>query len=195
MSRTSDHRAPLEDLGLAGEVVESLARYLDILARWGRSVNLSGASTPGGRVAVLVAPALPALVWVAGESLLDVGSGNGSPGLVLALLRPGRPCTLLEPRTRRWAFLREAVRATGAGGVSVLRLRHTDYRGGPADTVTVRALRLPLADYGDLVRPGGRLLAFGVPPAGEGPFLREGEAPGGLHVFRRLEPGRPACST
>lgn len=195
MSRASDHRAPLEELGLAGEAAERLARYLDTLARWGRSVNLSGASSPGERVAVLVAPALPALAWMAGESLLDVGSGNGSPGLVLALLQPGRLCTLLEPRTRRWAFLREAVRATGATGVSVLRLRHTAYRGNPADTVTVRALRLPLADYGNLVRPGGRLLAFGEPPAGDGPFLREGGAPCGLHVFRRQKPDRPACST
>ena len=63
------------------------------------------------RVALLVAPVLPLADLLEPGELLDVGSGNGSPGLVLALLRPRLDVTLLEPRQRRWAFLREAARA------------------------------------------------------------------------------------
>jgi 16S rRNA (guanine527-N7)-methyltransferase len=128
-------------------------------------VNLTGARTPAERVDVLVAPALRALPLLGPGSLLDVGSGNGSPGLVVAVLEPERAVTLLEPRARRWAFLREAARAVGRGDVRILRERHDGYAGPPAGNVTLRALRLPLSEMGALVATGGRLLIFGPPPA------------------------------
>ena len=128
-------------------------------------MNLTGARTPAERVDVLVAPAVRALPLLGPGSLLDVGSGNGSPGLVLALLEPGRAATLLEPRARRWAFLREAARAVQRGDVRVLRARHDAYDGPPAGNVTLRALRLPLSELGALVETGGRVLTFGPRPA------------------------------
>ena len=84
---------------------------------------------------------------------------------VLAVLEPQRAVTLLEPRARRWAFLREAARAVGRGDMRILRERHDGYAGPPAGNVTLRALRLPLSEMGALVATGGRLLAFGPPPA------------------------------
>ena len=120
--------------------------------------------------------------------VVDVGSGNGSPGLVLGLLRDDLEPTLLEPRARRWAFLREAARAAGRSGVRVLRKRHDAYPGPPAETVTLRALALPLGELVALVAPGGRVLVFGGSPREAPGFVRthEGEGvPGGLAVFRR----------
>lgn len=136
---------------------------------------------------LLVGDVLPAASLPATGTLVDVGSGNGSPGLVLALLRDDLDATLLEPRARRWAFLREASRAAGRP-VRVLRLRHDAYPGPPAGTVTVRALALPLAELGGLVSPGGRLLVFGGRPRASGPFEATGEGDslsGGVTVFRR----------
>jgi 16S rRNA (guanine527-N7)-methyltransferase len=116
-------------------------------------------------VEVLVAPVLPALPLLGPGPLLDVGSGNGSPGLVLALLDPSRPVTLLEPRARRWAFLREAARSRRREDVRILRARHDAYPGAPAANLTLRALRLPLTELRPLVEDGGRVLVFGPPPA------------------------------
>ena len=158
--------------------------YLDTLAEWGRRVNLTGARSPAERVDLLVAPVLPARAFPEPGTLLDIGSGNGSPGLVLALLRPDLDVTLLEPRTRRWAFLRDAVRRAGGPAVRVLRGRHHDHPGPPVRTVTIRALALPLPEIAPLVEPGGRLLVFGGAPLLEGPFTRE--ADGDVHVFRRI---------
>ena len=166
-----------------------LAAYLDVLAEWSRRVNLTAARAPVERVRLLVEPVLPARALPERGTLLDVGSGNGSPGLVLAHLRDDIEVTLLEPRTRRWAFLREAVRRSAAGRVHVLRGRHDSYTGPPARTVTIRALSLSLPELAPLVQPGGLLLVFGGSPRPEGPF--EGLAPGGqgagdARVFRRL---------
>ena len=149
-------------------------------------MNLTGASTPEGRVALLVEPVLPAAPHARPGRLLDVGSGNGSPGLVLALVRPELSVALLEPRQRRWAFLREACRAAGRPDVDVLRQRHDEYSGPPAATVTVRGLDLSLSDLAPLVEPGGRALVFGRRRAGE-PGWSEEPGAVGLQVFRRLD--------
>jgi 16S rRNA (guanine527-N7)-methyltransferase len=183
----SAHAPLLRDLGLDPSAASALARYLDLVAAWNPRVNLTGAHTPAERVAVLVAPVLPAAAGIEPGLLLDVGSGNGSPGLVLALLRPDIPTVLLEPRQRRWAFLREAARAAGRPDVDVRRARHDGYAGPPAQTLTVRALALPLRELAALVAPGGRLLVWGpAPTAGEGSFVVERPGPGpGIHALRR----------
>ena len=151
-------------------------------------MNLTGARTPSERVAVLVAPVLPALPLVRPGLLVDVGSGNGSPGLVLALARGDVRAVLLEPRAKRWAFLREAARAAGAAPrVEVVRTRHDAYGGEPAGTVTLRALALPLPSLAPLVLAGGRVLVFGVRPEPAAGFAAEEGVAGepALHVFRR----------
>jgi len=137
-------------------------------------------------VEVLVAAVLPALPRLGPGSLLDIGSGNGSPGLVLALLEPRRPVTLLEPRARRWAFLREAARAAGREDVRVLRERHDAHAGPPAANVTLRGLRLPLPALRPLVEGGGRVLVFGpAPPPSPGWRELAGAGPRGPAVFVR----------
>ncbi len=138
---------------------------------------------------LLVESVLPARALPETGTLLDVGSGNGSPGLVLALLRDDLDVTLLEPRTRRWAFLREAARRTGGSRVRVLRRRHDNYPGPPVRTVTVRALALPLPELAPLLEPGGRLLILGGAPRLEGPFEELDNSPDGagdIRVFCRL---------
>ncbi|MFI7545508.1 16S rRNA (guanine(527)-N(7))-methyltransferase RsmG [Actinoplanes sp. NPDC049599] len=102
-----------------------------------------------------------------GASVVDVGSGAGLPGIVLAVARPDLTITLVEPLARRTAFLSEAVAVLGLDTtVTVVRGRAEDLAGGPpaaADVVTARAVApldrlagwcLPLAAV------GGRLLAL-----------------------------------
>jgi 16S rRNA (guanine527-N7)-methyltransferase len=167
------HAELLRACGIPARQAEPLARYLDLVAAWNARVNLTGARSARERVERLVAPVLPMLAALLPGPLLDVGSGNGSPGLVVALFEPERPVTLLEPRTRRWAFLREAARAAGRPGVRVLRLRHDGYAGPPAPNVSLRALRLSPVALAPLVAPGGRLLLFHEPAPPLGPFRPE----------------------
>jgi 16S rRNA (guanine527-N7)-methyltransferase len=184
----SEHRGPLEALGLEGPALERLAVYLDTLAAWSPRVNLTGARGPAERVLWLVADVVAAARLPQTGRLIDVGSGNGSPGLVLALMRDDLDVTLLEPRARRWAFLREAVRAVGRRGIDVQRRRHDSYSGPPAETVTLRALALPLVELRPLVTPQGRLIVFGSRPDVAPGFLATDEGrglAGAVTVFRR----------
>ena len=183
-STRGSHRQALLRCGLEAASFPGLAAYLDLLAEWSARVNLTGAGSPEERVEILVASVLPLLPWLLPGRLLDLGSGNGSPGLVLALLRPDLKATLLEPRMRRWAFLKEAARAAGRPEIEILRLRHDAFTGEPAQTVTLRALALPLAELSGLVVPRGRVIVLGRRPA-EAPGFREETGPEekGPHVF------------
>jgi 16S rRNA (guanine527-N7)-methyltransferase len=182
-----EHRAALVHLGLAEAPVGRLVRYLDLLATWNSRVNLTGARTPDERVERLVAPVVHVAPALEAGRVVDVGSGNGSPGLVLALLRDDLEVCLLEPRQRRWAFLREAARAGGRPDVEVRRERHDGYGGPPAVTVTLRALALPLSALAPLVRPGGRVVVWGRTPETQAGFVEESAlAAPDRHVYRRL---------
>jgi 16S rRNA (guanine527-N7)-methyltransferase len=97
-------------------------------------------------------------------SLIDLGSGAGLPGIVLALTLPDVTVTLLEPMLRRVTFLEECVRALGLENAQVCRGRAEDLAGQlSADVVTARAVapldRLAALALG-LVRPGGIVLAI-----------------------------------
>jgi 16S rRNA (guanine527-N7)-methyltransferase len=97
-------------------------------------------------------------------TLVDVGSGGGLPGIVLAMLLPHARVTLLEPLARRVDFLKETIAELGLTNADVLRARAEDLAGQvSADVVTARAVA-PLDKLAGLtvglVRPGGRVLAI-----------------------------------
>lgn len=168
-STEASSRASLEALGLAEPAVSALEAYLRLLSLWNSKVNLTAAWSPATQVDVLIRDVVPLVDLLGPGDVIDVGSGNGSPGLILGVLAPDRAVTLLEPRTRRWAFLREAARAVGRPDIRVLRLRHDEVRAPPSANVTVRALRLPAPELARLMAPGGRILALGtLPPESEG---------------------------
>ena len=113
--------------------------------------------------------------------LVDLGSGAGLPGVVLAILRPDLRITLIEPMARRTAFMAECVAELGLRNVEICRGRAEEMAGDvEADVVTSRAVarldRLAELSAG-ICRPGGLVLAIkGMSAAAEleeaGPVLR-----------------------
>lgn len=97
-----------------------------------------------------------------GATVIDIGSGAGLPGLVLAIVRPDLTVTLVEPLQRRCDFLTEVVADLGLS-VRVVRGRASDVDIPPAQVVTARAVapldRL-LGWALPLVAPGGVVLAM-----------------------------------
>ncbi len=97
-------------------------------------------------------------------TLVDIGSGAGLPGLVLAMLRRRMRVTLVEPLERRVTFLDECLGKLGLGNVTVVRSRAEGLAGNlAADVVTARAVApldrlVPMA--AGLARAGGTVLAI-----------------------------------
>jgi len=186
-----EHAPALAALGVPAGAIPALCLYLEQVARWNVRTNLTGAVSTQERVSVLVADPWRAIPHIADGRLIDVGSGNGSPGLVLALLRADLNVVLLEPRARRWAFLREVVRELGRADIEVERCRSEEYGGPPAATITVRAVGISVGRLAPLVTEGGEVLQFGGQPAGIPPLVPVGThrlQSLDLHVFRRPAP-------
>jgi 16S rRNA (guanine527-N7)-methyltransferase len=186
-----EHAPALAALGVPADAIPALSLYLETVARWNLRTNLTGAVSAQERVSVLVADPWRAIPHIAAGRLIDVGSGNGSPGLVLALLRTDRNVVLLEPRARRWAFLREVVRELARADIEVERCRSDQYTGPPAATVTVRAVGVSVGRLAPLVAEGGEVLQFGGQPTGIPPLVPVGThrlQSLDLHVFRRPAP-------
>ena len=166
------------------ETIHRLSRYADLLAHWQKTTNLVATSTlPGlwGRhfadSAQLLTLAKNARLW------LDLGSGAGFPGLVVAILSAGRPdfrMHLVESSRKKCAFLAEVARATAAPveihAMRIEDLAESAHRLEP-DVVSARALA-PLPRLFELASP-----FFG--PDTRGLFLKGREAEAEIAEARR----------
>jgi 16S rRNA (guanine527-N7)-methyltransferase len=175
--------APLGPEGFA-EVIpvsrETLARleaYAALLVRWSARINLIGRDTITDlwRRHILDSAQLHALLPAAARSLIDLGSGAGLPGLVLAILgAPG--VELVEADSRKCAFLREAARITEVS-VAIRGCRIQAVPPHPVNVVTARALA-----------PLDRLLGLAEPflaPGSECLFLKGERVEDELTLARR----------
>jgi 16S rRNA (guanine527-N7)-methyltransferase len=123
-----------------------LDRYIDLLREWQAKTNLVAPSTLPQLWTRHIADSLQLLSLASSAKIwVDLGSGGGFPGIVLACALAeiqGARVHLVERNAKKAAFLREALRVTGAPGVVHLaEIGHTvDRFAGPADCVTARAL-------------------------------------------------------
>ena len=157
------------DLGvrLTEPQLESLLSYLDELCLWNRRINLTGLRSRERMVVELLADALvPAPRLPPSASLLDVGSGAGLPGIPLKIARPDLSVDLLEPSSKRYHFLKQAIRLLRMEGLQAFRGRVED--SSPIlrreyDVVAARAvwgLRKMVENCAPRLAAGGLLLGF-----------------------------------
>jgi 16S rRNA (guanine527-N7)-methyltransferase len=134
---TAEHFQKLT--GVSRETLARLQSYVDLLVAWNRRINLVGPRTLGDvwRRHILDSGQLRPLIPPKSRVLVDLGSGAGLPGLILAIL--GIPeVHLVEADQRKCVFLREAARVTGTP-VTLHAKRLDKVTGIRADVVTARA--------------------------------------------------------
>lgn len=111
---------------LSSVTCECLHRHYEELRRWNPHLSLIG---PGTREEVVERhygeslAALELLDKPVARAVLDIGSGAGFPGLVLAAARPEIDVTLIESRNRKWSFLQTAIRRCGLVNVRAIECR------------------------------------------------------------------------
>ena len=127
-------------LAVSRETLERLSVYLELLRRWQPAINLVGQATLADpwRRHFLDSAQLAAHLPAGPANLVDLGSGAGFPGMVLALLGV-RGVHLIEADRRKAEFLRAVARATGAR-VTIHAARIERTAGWPAEVIVARAL-------------------------------------------------------
>ncbi len=129
-----------EALDVSRETLARLEAYVDLLRRWQRRRNLIGRGTEPDiwRRHILDCGQLAAHLPAGTGRIVDLGSGAGLPGIVLAVLT-GAETVLVESDAAKAAFLAEAVRLTGAP-CEIRRARIEALEPWPVDAIAARAL-------------------------------------------------------
>ena len=139
-------RAECAGITLDPSITDRLLAYYELLARWNRKINLTSLSDPALAVdRLLLEPVSAARHLPMGSKLADLGSGGGSPAIPLAIALNSPHLLMVESRSRKAAFLREAARHVGVHAtVEAIRFeelrRKGDYEAS-ADVVSMRAVR------------------------------------------------------
>ena len=149
-------------LGNNENFVSNLEAYLVLLSRWNRVTNLSGIKRLKDMVPLHLMDSLSVHAYIEGNTILDVGSGAGLPGIPLAILYPKKFFTLLDSNGKKTRFMRQAVINLKLDNVQVTKERVEAFQ-GEFDHVISRAfssIRKFLDSSERLVKPGGTLLAM-----------------------------------
>lgn len=144
---------------LEGSALDRMVRYAELLERWSARHNLVRFSDRRELVERHLLDALAgARLLQCGGRMLDVGSGAGLPGVPLLIVSPGWSGVLLEPRQKRWAFLRRVIREIELPAEAVDRRMEALRDDRPYDLITARAVgghRGLLAWARGRLNPGG----------------------------------------
>jgi 16S rRNA (guanine527-N7)-methyltransferase len=174
-------RASKAGLFLPDELAVGLTAYYELLARWNRKINLTALDDLDEAIDRLLLEPVVATKQLAGPDLtiMDVGSGGGSPAIPMKLAAPRAKLMMVEVKARKSAFLREAVRSLGLGQTTVETSRYEELLARPElhetfDVLSLRAVRVEVRTLLTLqafVKPGGMILLFRGPTGPDAPEL------------------------
>lgn len=156
-------------LDLDAQQIETLLGYVALLTKWNRVYNLTAIRDPAEMLVQHLLDSLSAVSpirrWSANahRRLLDVGSGAGLPGFVIATAMPAIDVTCVDAVGKKVSFIRQAAAELGVRNLYAIHSRVETLAGPPFDLISSRAFAT-LADFVALTRPqlaaGGAWLAM-----------------------------------
>jgi 16S rRNA (guanine527-N7)-methyltransferase len=177
-----NRRARRAGVALLPALAAKLEVYFKLLTSWNAKMNLTGLDLaeqgPAAMDRLLVEPLVAAKHARQGVTrLIDIGSGGGSPAIPLALALASPHLLLVEAKTRKSVFLREAVRALDLTDAEVATSRFEELLSKPAlheahELLTLRAVRVEgsvLMNLQAFVKPGGEIFLFRASSGAESP--------------------------
>jgi 16S rRNA (guanine527-N7)-methyltransferase len=166
-------RARRAGVTIGAELSTQLEVYYRLLATWNRKINLTSLNLVDAADEafdrLLIEPIVAARhVPIESRRLIDIGSGGGSPAIPLRLAAPQLHLLMVESKTRKSVFLREALRSLDLANADVATARFEELLARPDlheshDLVTIRAVRVEtrvLMGLQAFVKPGGLLFLF-----------------------------------
>lgn len=132
-------------LAESGLVLDTRARaqlldYVALIVKWNRVYNLTSVRKPQDMLTRHILDSLVVLPYMLGPRVLDVGTGAGLPGLVLAIARPEWDVVLLDSSNKKLRFVRQCVTELNLDNAKVEHIRIEDYQPeAPFNTIISRA--------------------------------------------------------
>lgn len=123
---------------------DSLIAYVELLERWNRKVNLTAIKSIEEMVDRHLLDSLTVLPYVEGDSLIDVGTGAGLPGIPIAIAKPSVSVLMLDSAERKTRFVRQAIAELGLANADVSHTRVQDASVTKVNTVVARAFSTPV---------------------------------------------------
>lgn len=142
---------------LADNMVQKLIDYVRLLYKWNKAYNLTAVRDPQEMVSRHLVDSLSILPWLRGKRCIDIGTGPGLPGMVLAIAEGGaRHWTLLDSNGKKTRFLRQAVAELGLENIEIIQERVEKFQPTEKfDTLTTRAF----AELGEILQLSHHLIA------------------------------------
>ena len=120
--------------------IDLLLQLLALLIKWNKSYNLTAVRDPQQMVPVHLLDSLAMMPFLQGNSVLDVGTGPGFPGLPLAIACPETQFTLLDSNAKKTRFITQAVMELGIQNVTVVQSRAEAFQpAGQYSSIITRA--------------------------------------------------------
>lgn len=152
------------ELPLCSATKQRLLDYVALLHKWNKAYNLTAVRDPEQMVSRHVLDSLSIMPWVTGPGLLDIGTGAGLPGLVLAMVNPELQVTLVDSNGKKVRFQQHACLALGIDNAEPVHTRIEAFKPSqPFEQIVSRAFS-SLTDFVQLSQPflasGGEWLAM-----------------------------------
>ncbi len=116
------------DISYGEEAIEKLVAYMELLAEWNKTHNLTSVDDLEEMLSVHIFDCASIKPYLKGMSLLDVGSGAGLPGMVLAILSPALEVTSVEARNKKAQFQMFAANKLRLKNFTVENVRIEDFK-------------------------------------------------------------------
>ena len=145
-------------LSLSDDQQRQLLAYVDLLVKWNQAYNLTAIRDPAEMVTRHLLDSLAVLPYLADTDTLDVGTGAGIPGIILAVSRPQQAFTLLDSNGKKTRF----VRQLGLDNVEVVHARVEQYGKSPSQIIcrAFASLSDMLALMAPIITDNTRVLAM-----------------------------------
>ncbi|MEO9274667.1 16S rRNA (guanine(527)-N(7))-methyltransferase RsmG [Marinomonas sp. 5E14-1] len=125
---------------LSDETIQTLVHYLAMLEKWNKAYNLTAIRDTEQMITLHLLDSLATLPYITGEKIIDVGTGPGLPGMVLAICYPDKQFTLLDSNGKKTRFLTQVKMELGINNAIVANERVEKYpHQGEYDHVISRA--------------------------------------------------------
>lgn len=147
--------------------LQAYVSYIELLVQWNKAYNLTAIRDPEKMLAYHILDSLSILSFIPKGSCLDIGTGAGLPGIILALARPDTHWVLLDGNNKKTRFVQQAVLTLNLKNVEVVCCRIEKYEPENKFSIIVSRALSSLADFFSyshhLLDQDGRLLAMKGP--------------------------------